>query len=166
MVVRQGGWTALTVAKSPQIRAEKWLGTARDLLKQAEWQTKKESTYSFLGGKERWWWWWWWSWWSWWRSENHSAITELCNSNGEYLGSFPQDSVFIALPSYQHRGVGTGNRQPMQDSPRWVSAPSQISILLNRAYKLHNYSGEDEQKPIFSISGDAFRYRPVIISTF
>jgi hypothetical protein len=64
----------------------------------------------------------------------NQCVTVPCNSNTEYMGILLQDSVFIALPSYQRREVEVaGNRQSKRhiliDDTSWVSVASRTSIL-------------------------------------
>jgi hypothetical protein len=63
VVVRQEGWTMWMVAKNAQLELENDSMQPWNLLKQAEWQPKNESTYSFsrnVEGVRCWLWCWWW----------------------------------------------------------------------------------------------------------
>jgi hypothetical protein len=96
---------------------------SRDLLKQAEWQLKKDSPYSFSGDVEEvrcWRWCWWWG-------EHNCAVTNPCNSKTEYRRTFCLNSVFIVLPLYQP--VRSGRGQEM-DSQHDTYRLSQLDLQL------------------------------------
>ncbi len=120
VVVRQGSWTTITVAKDSR--------QPKDLFKNGQSDSPNKSQLALFLRRcsrgdmmilmMRW-------------DYCACAITELCDSNTEYWGIFPQDSVFIALASYQHRGVGRDRKQMVNailiDSPSMVLS-SQLDL--------------------------------------
>jgi hypothetical protein len=176
----------LVMARQEAGPCERWTGDAQGRVgkklqkakgpsqKQAQCQPKKGWTYSFSGwdGEGRWCCWWWWC-------DENQCVTRLSDSDTVYGGIIPQDSVSIALSTFQtsqkwRRGViQTDNMTHLvvlagfhtshlnvqviyRVSDKWGFSFHRIILWLGKTIKLILLF-PPIQKPLYSVSYNIFK---------